>query len=213
MKVIGLTGPTGGGKTTVLGILTGMGLCPIDCDALYHRLLAEEPALVEELTDRFGRSILKGAGALDRRALGTIVFSDPAALADLNAITHRYVTAAVDEALDRARAHGAPGAVIDAVALIESGLSRRCDAVAAVLAPPALRLSRIMVRDGLTARRARERIQAQPPDSFYRAHCAILIENDGSLPPETFRAQVEALFRPILNHEGGTYHGKNQNRR
>lgn len=198
MKVIGLTGPTGAGKTTVLAALEELDCLPIDCDRVYHRLLDTSPALVGELTDRFGRSILDSRGKLSRPALGRTVFGDPQALLALNTIAHRYVRQEVAAQLDEARAAGRTGAVIDAIALIESGLCDLCAVTAAVLAPPEVRLRRIMARDGISREYALARIQAQPPEEFYRAHCSIILENDGQMPQSALREQVIRLFRPIL---------------
>lgn len=198
MKTIGLTGPSGAGKTTVLAVLEELGCLAIDCDRVYHRLLEESPPLVEELTDRFGRSILDSQGNLSRRALAQVVFGDQEALLALNRITHRRVRREVEDRLELARRSGHPGAVIDAVALVESGLDQLCDVTAAVLAPRVIRLRRIMARDGLTEAQAAARINAQPPDSFYRQSCSILIENDGLETEPALRARVSRLFRPIL---------------
>ena len=84
MKIIGITGPTGAGKTTALNALTSLGACVIDADAVYHRLLEESLPMREALTARFG-DIGDGAGGIDRKKLGNVVFMDPAALAELNA--------------------------------------------------------------------------------------------------------------------------------
>ena len=96
MKLIGITGPTGAGKTTALGALKELGVQIIDADAVYHRLLAESAPLRQALTDRFGTEILDGAGGLDRKRLGAVVFADPAALEALNAITGPFIRAELD---------------------------------------------------------------------------------------------------------------------
>ena len=138
MKIIGITGPTGAGKTTALNALTSLGTCIIDADAVYHRLLEESAPLREALIDRFG-DICDESGKIDRKKLGNVVFTDPAALAELNAITHRFVGEAIDQLLTGAEASGCPAAAIDAIALIESGLGARCDAVVGVIAPAEVR--------------------------------------------------------------------------
>ena len=95
MKRIGITGPTGAGKTTALQALVELDAHIIDADAVYHALLESSAPLRAALTVRFGPSILDGEGRVNRKALGGVVFGDPAALADLNAITHRFILAAV----------------------------------------------------------------------------------------------------------------------
>ena len=96
MKRIGITGPTGAGKTTALQALVELDAHIIDADAVYHALLESSATLRAELTARFGPSILDGEGRVNRKALGGVVFGDPAALAELNAITHRFILAEID---------------------------------------------------------------------------------------------------------------------
>ena len=93
MTVIGITGPTGAGKTTVLNVLRDMGGAVVDCDALYHELLRRDISMQNELKARFGQDIFDENDGLRRKALGVIVFEDQSALEDLNAITHRHVVA------------------------------------------------------------------------------------------------------------------------
>lgn len=198
MKTIGVTGPTGAGKTTVLRTLEGLGCVCVDCDALYHALLETSPALLEELTERFGRSILNSQGRVDRKALGTVVFADPAALADLNAISHRHVLAQCRDLARRAQAEGAKGVVFDAIALLESGLAEDCDVTLAVVAPPQVRLRRIMARDGIGEDYARARVASQRENEYYVNHCDLVISTDDSTKQEELTAQVVKLFSNIL---------------
>lgn len=198
MLTIGVTGPTGAGKTTVLAALGELGCALVDCDRLYHRLLATSPILVSELTDRFGRSILDNQGGVDRKALGRLVFSDEAALADLNAIAHRHVVAACISLVRTARAQGKRGLALDAVALLESGMGAMCDVTVAVTAPEEVRLKRIMARDGIDESQARARMEAQKPVEYYVNHCDYTIENNGSKTPQQLAQEVRALFADKL---------------
>jgi len=197
MTVIGITGPSGAGKTTVLGVLEELGAAVIDCDALYHRLLREDAALLEGIRARFGPAVFDSEGNLDRKALGGVVFHDPAALAELNRLTHAAVLAALDGLLDRARAEGRPAAAIDAIALIESGAAARCAVTVAVTAPAEVRVRRLMAREGVSEDYARARIAAQKPDRFYEENCGFVLHNDGT--PEDCRRQARDLFHTILN--------------
>ena len=133
MKILGITGPTGAGKTTALNVLTSLGACILDADAVYHDLLEQSRALREALTGRFG-DICDETGKIDRKKLGGVVFTDPAALADLNGITHRFMEAELDRRLREAEQKGRPAAAIDAIALLESGFGAKCDATV-VLSP------------------------------------------------------------------------------
>lgn len=198
MKRIGITGPTGSGKTTALNALKRLGVCVLDTDAVYHELLADSGELKAELQGRFGSGILDGEGRIDRKKLGAIVFADPDALLDLNAITHRYITAEVDRRAARAEAEGARGVAIDAIALIESGMGTDCDTVVSVLAPAPVRVERIMARDGISEEYARSRIAAQKSDEFYVENSDHVLLNDGSVTPEEFERQALEYFKTIV---------------
>ncbi len=197
MKIIGITGPTGAGKTTALRVVTDLGGCIIDCDQVYHQLLEESAAMRNELTERFGRGILDEEQRLDRKKLGALVFQDSALLAGLNAITHRYVRRRVEELLRAARTEGRPLAAVDAIALIESGLGGLCDAVVGILAPPEVRVRRIMARDGIPEEYAVMRVKAQQGDAFFRENCTAVLENTGE--EAEFSRQARALFEKIMN--------------
>ena len=198
MKIIGITGPTGAGKTTALGALRELGAWMIDADEVYHRLLEESAALREALAARFG-DIQDKSGKIDRKKLGNVVFGDPTALSDLNAITHRFIGEEIDRQLSAARAEDRSAAAIDAIALIESGLWDRCDAVVGVVAPAELRVRRIMAREGIPETYARKRVNAQQGEEFFRTHCDYLLENTEHDTPEAFRARALALFTDILS--------------
>ena len=198
MKVIGITGPTGAGKTTALGEIEKLGGCVLDADAVYHQLLGHDPALQGELEARFG-PLRDKAGQIDRKKLGNVVFRDPAALADLNAITHRFIGEEIDRQLSAARAEGRSAAAIDAIALIESGLGDRCDAVVGVIAPAELRVRRIMVREGIPEDYAWKRVNAQQGEEFFRAHCDYLLENTERDTPDAFMARALVLFSDLLS--------------
>ncbi len=172
--IIGITGGTGSGKTTLLELIRQCGGLVLDCDAIYHRLLETDRSLLDAIDRRFPGCVEQGK--LNRKQLGAIVFSDPAALADLNTITHKAVKAAVCEALESAP----PLAAIDAIGLFEGGLAPLCQVTVAVCAPEDDRIARLMARDGITADYAKARIAAQKPDSWFRQQCDHCLENDGN---------------------------------
>ena len=196
MKRIGITGPTGAGKTTALNALSALGVHIIDADQVYHDLLEGSAPLREALTTRFGTGIVTDEGKVDRKALGNVVFADPEALADLNAITHRFIIHEIDRQAAQAQAEGRPAVAIDAISLIESGLGETCDAVVGVLAPKEMRVRRIMAREGIPEDYARKRVEAQQGDGFFRAHCTHILENQGTA--EEFGRKALALFQTLI---------------
>ena len=192
--IIGITGGTGCGKTTALNVIREMGGIVIDCDAVYHDLLKTDKALLGAIEDRFPGTVEEGS--LNRKKLGSIVFSDPEALRTLNTITHSAICSAVQRLLPPP-----PGlAAIDAIALFESGLSELCNLTIAVVAPEALRIPRLMARDGISAEYAAARIQAQKPAAYFQENCDYVLENDGT--EAQFREKCLAFFQEldIMNH-------------
>lgn len=194
MLVIGLTGPTGAGKGAVASIFERYKIPVINADRVYHELISPPSSCLQELVQSFGKHILLPDGSLDRRALGGIVFNDPAARERLNAITHRYVMEEVKSQMERLRIEGVPVAIFDAPQLFEADAHRACGAVISVLADRKLRLERIMARDGISAEDAMRRINAQKSDTFFKTHSDYIIENNGAiemLAPQVHRILVE----------------------
>ena len=181
MFVIGLTGPSGAGKGEVARLFAAYGLPVINADQIYHDLLLPPSSCLNELTECFGRAILSPDGTLDRRALSSIVFSDPASLQRLNSITHRYVMEKTKALLSQFAAKGFPAAVFDAPQLFEAGAHRICNTVVSVLADRSLRIERIMKRDGINAESAIRRIDSQKSDDYFRKHSEYIIENNTSV--------------------------------
>ena len=176
------------GKTTLLKVAQDLGFRVLDCDQIYHELLQTDRALLAAIEARFPGSVEEGL--LQRKKLGAVVFADPEALSDLNAITHSAIRQAVEERL-------LPGqnTAIDAIALFESGLGTLCDATVAVNAPTEQRLRRLMLRDGISEAYARSRINAQPTEEYFRSRCSYVLENDGDEPQ--FRRKCLAFFRQL----------------
>ena len=193
MTVIGITGPTGAGKTTALEILAERDFEIVDCDALYYRLLQTDNTLRQKLTDAFGPVFLPD-GSLDRRKLAKRVFSSREELAKLNGIVFPAVSAAVEQKIKKC---SQKGLAIDAVNLVESGMGALCDATVAVTAPPAVRLRRIMARDGLMEEQARARIDAQKSEAWYRENCTFLLENQEE-DRDACRKLMREFFKNIL---------------
>ena len=191
--IVGITGPTGAGKTSALRALEQLGGCVLDCDAIYHDMLRSDDGLRRALTDAFG-SVFTADGHLDRQKLGTLVFGDPQQLERLNTIIYAHLPRELER---RMAASPAPIIGIDAINLVESGLSKLCDRTLAVLAPVEDRIRRIMARDGISDEYARLRVAAQKDDAFYRTHCTDILENT-SPAPEAFQKTALLFFQRLL---------------
>ena len=197
MTIIGITGPTGAGKTTALRELEKLGGAIVDCDAVYHEMLRSDTALQNELEKAFG-PLKDEQGAFDRKKLGSVVFRDPAALKQLDAIVRPYIGRAVEERLEQARQAGKTCAAVDGITLIESGLGARCDTTVAVLAPVEERVRRICLREGISEEYARARVAAQKEDGFFRANCEHILMNDCA-QAEDFALRAKTLFEQIVD--------------
>ena len=187
--ILGITGGTGCGKTTLLKLLEAQGALIIDCDAVYHQLLETDQTMLQEIGSRFPGVIQENK--LDRKKLGSIVFADPKALQDLNAITHKAVKEKVIHIIGINRELAA----IDAIELFDSGLSDLCDVTVAITAPEEDRIERLLARDGISPAHAALRIRAQKPESYFREKCNYVLENNGT--QEEFQEKCLAFFREL----------------
>jgi len=185
--ILGITGGTGCGKTTLLKVIEEIGGLILDCDAIYHELLASDESLLRTIENRFPGTVENGA--LQRKKLGSIVFSDENALRDLNKITHGAIKAEVLRRLEERPKLAA----IDAIALFEGGLAELCDVTVAVTAPAEIRVKRLMLRDNIPESYARSRIAAQHDDAWFRQHCHCTLENNGT--EMQFREKCLAFLR------------------
>ena len=172
--ILGITGGTGCGKTTLLQLIRQRDGLVLDCDEIYHRLLEADRQMLAAIKNRFPQAFPQDF--LDRKALGKIVFADPAALEALNGITHRAVRQEVLRQLEASP----PLAAIDAIGLFESGLDTLCDITVAVTAPLEARVARLMARDGISEDYARSRIAAQHDEDWFRRRCDYILENNAS---------------------------------
>jgi dephospho-CoA kinase len=208
MRVIGLTGQIGAGKSTVAGWLAGLGAVAIDSDVLVRELYAHDATLQARLEERFGPGVV-AAGTVDRTALADAVFDNPAALADLEALVHPAVFRLRDQQVAAARATGAPAVVFEAIKLVEAGGSAQCDELWIVVADAPVQRARLAER-GLSEAEARRRLAAQGSVATWcerfiaesarlgRRRPVVVFDNSGGVADG--QAQVARLWRGI---EGG----------
>jgi len=187
--VIGLTGPIASGKSTVAELLRQRGAEIIDTDRVYRSLLQPGSELWRQVVEQFGAAIVGSDGEIDRAALGRVVFADPAALADLDRITHPAVVAEVRTRMARSNV---PFIVLEAVKLVQSGLASDVDALWFVSADPETRLRRLMSRSGMDEASARARIAAAPDAVPVGVDVGAVIDNSGDL------ASTEAAIEDAL---------------
>ena len=183
--VVGLTGQTGAGKSTVSKVFADNGFAIIDADRIARIVVEKGTPCLDEISDFFGEEILREDGSLDRRALAAIVFSDKTKLETLNTIIYPYITG---EILRQIRSHSEQGEkliLLDAPTLFESRADDFCEIIISVLADPEIRESRITVRDGLTQEEAQKRMNSQLDEEFFRSHSDYIISNNGSLETVT----------------------------
>jgi dephospho-CoA kinase len=201
--MIGLTGNIACGKSTVVALLRAFGAHTIDADAVTHMLQQPGQAVYDQIVAAFGEAILLAPnGAIDRKALGAIVFSDANELRRLEQIVHPAVRAYVSQWLDARAAERADReaservVVLDAIKLIESGWPAICDAVWVVTCTAEQQLQRLISTRGMSETEARQRIAAQSPQSEKVAHATVVIDNSGTL--EETQQQVEAAWRMLI---------------
>jgi dephospho-CoA kinase len=211
MIIIGLTGGSGSGKGYVASLFAKAGVPSLDTDMVSRLVCMPGSDCVRELTERFGTDIIKSdgvpAGNLDRAKLAAIAFADRASTDALNNITHKHILNYCRRWLCQRQEDGCPAAIIDAPQLFESGFNAECDAVVAVTADRALRLRRILERDGITPEQAELRLSRQHDEEFYRTHADYIIENnyDKSNPDNgALAAQVTAVLRALGLTEDAT---------
>lgn len=177
--VIGLTGGTGAGKSSLKPVFEEYGYTYIDTDRLARKVTEPDSPYLSRIIGVFGAGSVCKDGILDRHALAEKAFSSPVSAAVLNLLTHPAI---IDMTLDTINRCGKDGkAVVDAPLLFESGMDKICDRIIAVTAPVEMRLQRIMARDGISEEATRQRISRQHDDAFYEANSDFYIVNDSSV--------------------------------
>ena len=192
MRIFGITGGSGTGKSTVSDIFRKLGVTVIDADKSAREVVGKGSKCLDELCAFFGNSILLSDGTLDRKKLGSIVFSDGEKLKTLNEITHKYIRADIEEKLSSCKT---PLAAIDGAVIIGSNIEDLCEFIVSVIAKERTRTERIMLRDSISEQDAQRRIGAQPDDEFYEKHAEYVIHNDGDF--EALKNETEMVLNEI----------------
>jgi len=191
MRVLGLTGGIGSGKSMVAQMFARLGAIVIDADQLAREVVEPGQPALEEIAATFGRDVLLPDGRLDRAKLAGIIFADPIERAKLDAITHPRIRARMDEEI-KARRSGPGVLIVDIPLLYENDRSYSVERVIVVWVDPQTQLRRIRQRDGLSTEAAGQRIAAQMPLEAKRARADHVIDNSGRR--EDTRRQVEAIY-------------------
>lgn len=177
-KIIGITGPSGSGKSLLCRHLADIGIPTIDADAVYHGMLLPPSRCIDAIVEKFGADLLAKDRSIDRKMLSLRVFSDPDQLKLLNETVLPIVIDEINSIIYNLISDGAQTVAVDAPTLIESGFYKSCDMIIAVIAPIESRVRRIMARDGISEDRAKQRILSQKDDDFYSSVADITIFND-----------------------------------
>ena len=196
MTIIGITGPSGSGKSLLTNYIKDLALPTIDADEVYHSLLVPPSECLDALRKAFGISIFNTDGTLNRSALSEIVFQNKDKLALLNATVLEIVLKKIRTMIEELELQGHKTVFVDAPTLIESGFHKECSIVVSVLASAQTRIERIIERDNISRQKAEARVLAQKGDSFYieNSH-RVLINNSDA---ESFLREARELLKDIV---------------
>ena len=182
ITVVGLTGPTGSGKTTVANAWRDQGAYIIDTDKLARQVTEVGSPYLAKLVDAFSPAILNEDGSLNRAELAKRAFSSPENAQQLNAITHPAIISLAQQEIEHAAEHGYSVAIVDAPLLYEAKADELCDTVVAVIASADIRKQRIMTRDNLTTEQAEQRMAVQKTDDFYCRSGVTVLDGGTDIP-------------------------------
>ena len=195
MKIIGLTGGIGSGKSTVSRFLAELGAAVIDADKIGHEVYRPDTDTWRELVKTFGRGILAADNTIDHKKLGAIVFSNEEELKRINAIIHPQITEIIKKQIDDYRRKEAKVIVLDAPVLLEAHAKNLVDEVWVVVADEENVIKRAVARTGLREEQIRDRIRAQMSKTERIKNAQVIIYNDGT--PEDLRGKIKNLWEQI----------------
>jgi dephospho-coA kinase len=181
IMVVGLTGQTGAGKSTVSKVFAANGYAVINADIVAREVVEKGSRCLDEIADFFGSGILNPDKTLNRKALAAIVFSDKAKLETLNSIIYPYITGAILKMIRKYSESGETFILLDAPTLFESRADDFCEIIISVLADADIREKRIISRDNLTREQARKRMNSQLEEEFFTSHSDYIIHNNGHI--------------------------------
>lgn len=188
VMIIGITGGSGSGKSSLAGLMQSEDALLIDADIIAREVVEKGMPALLEIVNTFGEDILMPDGSLNRKKLGAIVFGDKQRLLLLNQITHKYIT---ERILDIINTKGYKSYIIDAAILIESEMYKSCDVVVVVTADEKVRINRIMERDGLSKTEAAKRVASQTAQEELIKKADYVIENNEDL--KCLKAYADSL--------------------
>lgn len=188
--LLGITGPSGGGKGCVAKIFAQRGFAVIDADQVARDVVLPGQPVLAALADRFGGDIIKADGTLDRRLLAQRAFSSQEETKALNQIMHGEICRRMKSLAENYKKSG-QNCLFDAPLLIEAGLTELCDRCIAVISSEDVRIARLMERDGISQQEIHNRLSRQQSDDYYTSQCDYTIVNNGDL--KELEKQAEAI--------------------
>lgn len=194
MKILGLTGKTGAGKTTVSDFLKSKSCFIIDADLVAREVLNEDSSVLTKLSVAFGCDILNEKGELIRSELAKRAFKDEKSTDILNSITHPAIAKNIRQKIDAVKNQSYTACVIDAAVLLDCEVKDFCECIIVVTAPKQIRLERILSRDKINLEQALLRINAQKSDEYYNTQADIIINN---FKPYNLKNELEKILKVI----------------
>lgn len=199
MKIIGVCGGSGAGKSAMSVAVCSLGGAVIDADRVYRDLCVPGSRCLSEIVDTFGAEALTQTGELNRPALAKTIFADEEKRKMLNSVTHKHIMAETLRRIELYRKAGKCAVVLDTPLLFEAGFNKLCDVTVGVVADKAKRITRIVSRDGITSEAAEKRIASQISDSELEKICDFILENNGD--EAVLYEKAKALFDSIIDGE------------